>query len=379
MKLSWTFDQLETAKGILSEYPIDKYNSAVLAIQEALGRHITQDSIYNAFKRQGLGSPSSYCQEVSARNFHLIEPDDVDDRSDTLPRGMPAVTQADIDAFVPKAAPKGHPVKKLVDPDRYWIDKEPERVKIDPGPLQCWLVWSDVHVPFECKQSFETVLSVAEWLKPYGTAVIGDFADMMTVSSHPKIPLQYRWQLKDEVDAVNARLDQIDALGCQEKKFFAGNHDARGQRLAMQQMIGIYDTLDPKNLFRLEERNWQYYPYRQHSRIGKVWLVHDIGFSGKYAAYQNGDAFQASTLQGHTHAASVTYFGSVLGERHVSCTIGWLGDDSAADYIAPIKSTRNWQKAFALMWIETNTQNTHVQVIPIIDGRCVVNGKVFGA
>lgn len=332
--------QAQIARQVLSEET--DFGIALGRISSEWGRRISSDALRALFRREGLAAPSSFLGEpVTGR------------RDDTMIELPPAPMPARFRDTIP-------------------MPSVPER-----DPLEAWLIWSDAHVPFEDKRAFDLVLEVGRALRPHGTAIIGDFADMLTVSSHPKTPAQSRWQLKDEVAAVNTRLDQVDALGCEEKIYFAGNHCIRGQRLAMAQMMGLFDSLDPSELFRLTARGWSYHPYRQHAKIGRVNFVHDVGFCGKYAAHHNGAAFESSTVQGHTHGATLTYFGNVLGERHVSATIGWLGSDEAADYMAPIKITRNWQKAFAMMWVERETRTSHVQIIPIIDYRCVVNGRLF--
>ena len=245
--------------------------------------------------------------------------------------------------------------------------------------LDVWLLIPDCHIPFESKPLLDLVIEIGHHLRPHGIAVLGDFGDMLSVSAHPKLPHQYQWQLKDEVDAVNARLDQLDAIGATERVMCMGNHDVRGQRLAVKQMVGLYETLDPASLYKLKARGWKSYAYQQHVKVGKLWLVHDSGFSGRYAAHQNGDAFGASTVQGHNHQASAVYFGTVLGDRHVSCTLGWLGDEAYAEYMAPIKRTRSWQHAFGVAYVERDTQNTHLNLIPIVDGKCVVDGRLFEA
>lgn len=248
-----------------------------------------------------------------------------------------------------------------------------------PSNLQTWVIFPDCHIPFENGPYLDLVISICHSIKPHGIASIGDFGDMLSVSAHPKSPTESRWQLKDEVEAVNARLDQIDAVGAKERLMCLGNHDIRGQRMAMKQMAGLYDTLDPVHMYRLKERGWTAYKYQEHVRVGKLWLVHDSGYSGRYAVFQNGDAFGASTVQGHTHHAGVQYFGTVLGERHVSATIGWLGDDRFAQYLAPVKKARNWQNAFGVAYVEVDSGNTHLQVVPIVNGRAVVNGQMFEA
>lgn len=304
------------------------YSEALGRISSHMGRAVSGSALRNAFLRQGVGSPMS----------HIANGDGSID------------VQIDVDPDPPTS----------------------------PADLKTWVIWSDAHVPFEDKAAFDLVLEVGRTIRPYGTAIIGDFADLMTVSSHPKAPSDMRWQLRDEVSAVNARLDQIDSWGCKEKKYYKGNHCIRGQRMASKQAPGLYDSLDPTELFSLEKRGWESYKYQQHAPVGDLWLVHDVGYSGKYAAHQNGALFGRSTIQGHTHHGSVVYFGDVFGNSYVSATLGWLGSKEAADYLAPIKVARSWQTSFGIAYEEPSGK-THFQLVPIIGGRCIVNGQLFCA
>lgn len=244
--------------------------------------------------------------------------------------------------------------------------------------LETWLIWPDCHIPFEDKRAFDLVLRVSKTLRPFGQVVIGDFADMLTVSRHPKTPRQHRWQLKEEVEAVNKRLDQLDALGCKKKIWTLGNHDINGQKLAMRDasVLGLYDSLDPCELFHTRARGWRVLEYQEPVKVGKVWFVHDTDYCGPDAAKQNGAMFSRSTVQGHVHSAQVRYFGDVFGEQHVSATLGWLGDMRMAKYMATIKRRVNWMHSFGVMRVEPGG-NSHVQVIPIVAGRCVVDGRLY--
>lgn len=340
----WTPSDVELAKAKLRA--ARSFDEALRGLSDSLGQAISGDSLQKAFRRAGEQAPKYFL-------------------------GRAAQPDNDIDIG---------PQALVVPADRVYVDREPEPQPKAPLPeLQCWIVLPDCHIPFHSRPAWNVVMKIARALKPYGIATIGDLADFLSVSTHPRTPAQLRWQFKDEVTEVNACIDELDALGCTEKKFFCGNHENRGQRLALKQAIGLYDSMDPEYLFRLKERGWEYFPYQQHARIGKLNLVHDVGFCGKYAAWQNGAAFEASTIQGHTHHASLVYFGNAVGEHHVSATIGWLGDPAYAGYMAAVKTTRNWQHAFGLAYVETDTGNTHFKIVPIIEGRAEVNGQLFAA
>lgn len=264
--------------------------------------------------------------------------------------------------------------------DRIHVDRMPEPLpRIRSTGIDTWIIFSDAHIPFHDRKAYGLVEKVCTRLKPYGVASIGDFADMLAVSTHPKAPQESRWQLEDEMTEVRERRAFIDSLNCERRAICLGNHETRGQRVAMDRIASLYKTLDPDHIIEFSKHGWEVYRYQEHVKIGKIHLVHDVGHCGVNAVLMNARAFQASVMTGHTHAAECRYFGNVLGENHVSMSIGWLGDRKAAKYMPQAKKLANWQHAFGVMYVERATQNTHAFVVPIVDGRCVVGGELFEA
>jgi hypothetical protein len=242
--------------------------------------------------------------------------------------------------------------------------------------LRTYLVIPDMHVPFHDKAAFNTVLRAARALKPYGLINLGDMADMMSVSTHPKTPADMRWQLEDEVAEVIKVRRQLDALGCKDKRITLGNHETRGQRLAQKHAMGLFDSLDPDRLFGFTKAGWKVYGYQQHVRIGKINYVHDVGFSGANTAAQNARVFQTSVVGGHCHNTTIVYSGNADHVNHVSATLGWLGDPAYAQYMADAKKRASWTHSFGVVYYEPSGVG-HLQVVPIIRGRCVVQGHLF--
>ncbi len=65
------------------------------------------------------------------------------------------------------------------------------------------------------------------------------------------------------------------------------------------------------------------------------------------------------------------------GTPYVAAMLGWLGDsEKAASYMHEAKAS-DWVKGFGIGYLEPQTGIVHLQPVPIVNGRCVVNGKLF--
>lgn len=92
-----------------------------------------------------------------------------------------------------------------------------------PQKLEPALFVPDCHVPYHNPQAWSLMLRAATDLRPKHLITLGDFADFYTVSTHSKDPRR-ALNLKAEVETVNEKLDELDDLGAEDKRFLGGNH-----------------------------------------------------------------------------------------------------------------------------------------------------------
>jgi UDP-2,3-diacylglucosamine pyrophosphatase LpxH len=233
----------------------------------------------------------------------------------------------------------------------------------------------DTHVPYEDKRAFELMLKAMRAWKPDAINILGDFGDFYCVSSHSKAPDRVN-NLETEVAAINARLDQLDALSAKEKRFVEGNHEWRLERYLADKAPELFGLVGVQELFRLKARGWDYTPYKQSTEQGRVSITHDCGNAGADAHRKAVATFQGNVVIGHTHRMSVHYEGSAKGKSHVGAMFGWLGDVHAVDYMHRVQALRAWQTGFGIGYEEPNG-TVHVQAVPIIDYRLVLDGVLF--
>lgn len=240
------------------------------------------------------------------------------------------------------------------------------------------LIVPDCHAPFHSVDGWELMLDVARDLKPERIVVMGDFLDCYSVSRHSKDPARQS-NLDGEIAVARGLLDELDALGATEKDFLEGNHEFRLVRYMEERAPELHGLLEIPKLLRLEERGWRWTPYRQDIRHGKMHYVHDVGYAGRYAVHRTLDAFQHSVASVHTHRMAVVYEGNSTGESKVSAQFGWLGDVDQVDYMHRARAKKDWALGFGIGYEDRKTGHCFLQPVPIVQGRCVVNGKLWKA
>lgn len=232
----------------------------------------------------------------------------------------------------------------------------------------------DCHHPYVDRKVWDVMLRAARAFKPDHLVTLGDFGDYHCTSRHSKDPNRPR-NLEFEIDANNKALDQLDALGAKHKHFIAGNHEYNVERYLMERAPELFNMVRVPELLKLKDRGWAYTPYKKFTRIGKLYLTHDTGASGADAHIRAMNDIGSNVVIGHVHAMNVTYRSTITGKHHIGLAAGWLGDVEAAEYMYKAK-TKNWQHGFAVGYKLPNG-TVHLVPTPIIDGACIVDGKII--
>src|SRR5690606_24412149 len=248
------------------------------------------------------------------------------------------------------------------------------------APLEPVLFVPDAHHPFADMKAWRLLLKVGKALKPKHLVVLGDLADFYAVSSHSKDPSR-KALLREEVEFVRARLDELDALGASTKLFIEGNHENRLARYLADKAPELFDLVSPEGLLQLKARGWKFTPYKHSDRLGKLWITHDVGTAGRYATYRALDTFQHSSITAHTHRMGYVVEGNAAGEQKLSASLGWLGDVTQIGYMHRFNALKNWALGFGVGYLDPRTKVVYTDPVPIVKGgktyTCVVNGALY--
>jgi hypothetical protein len=311
------------------------YPAALARIGAEVDSGLDRTALGKLFKRAGLMAPSHYVTGV-------IKP----------PKPLPPEPRASgVDSFggVARGGQRGNTTRIMVCPDAH-------------HPCVDQLAW----------QTF--LAALREW-KPDRLIIIGDFADCLSVSFHPKDPAR-KVGLKDEIDAVNQAADEVEETGVPEVDYLEGNHELRLQRYLWEKASELYGLVSIKDLLRIDRRGWNWIPYRESLTVGKLHFAHDVGRCGKHTASQSLADYGHSIVMGHSHRAATIYNGTVAGERQVAMNVGTLIDIASVDYRHRAMAAREWQHGFGVIHM-TSDGVGWCSFVPIIEGRCVVDGRVI--
>lgn len=240
--------------------------------------------------------------------------------------------------------------------------------------MQTLLIVPDCHVPYEDRRAFELMLEAGRRLKPHTVVLLGDFADFYSVSSHSKNPERAR-DLAFEVEKVHERLRDVRALGARRLVYIAGNHEDRLSRYLMDKAPELFGTVKLEEVLGLKALGFEYVPYRRAARVGKLNLTHDVGNSGATAHTRASALFGGNVVIGHTHRLAYAVQGDAQGDAHVAAMLGWLGDREQVDYLHAVQAAQ-WAHGFGVGYLEPDTGVVHVVPVPIVRGRCVVEGQL---
>lgn len=239
------------------------------------------------------------------------------------------------------------------------------------------VVWPDIHSPFHHRPSVNLAFKVTEYVKPDIFAQVGDFADGNCAKRHPGTS-QYETLLKELAAGPIPLRERIDAMctriGVRRKIITLGNHDEWAQARVKEKTPFLEGIVDIDREIGFTANGWEVTSYTDFTTVGKLHLTHDWGSAGHKAAIDAQKDVNGNSVFGHNHSAVIAYGGDMLGQKHVSASLGWLGDPNKAKYMYRHKKNRDWMHGIGLVHF-TASGDAHVQFIPFIRGVAVVDRK----
>lgn len=212
------------------------------------------------------------------------------------------------------------------------------------------LVFPDIHVPVEDKQTMRAVLRYTKDRNPDQLVILGDYMELGMISSYVKSDLRAisGKTIKRDFYYGNKLLDQIqEAAPKAAITLLEGNHDFRMETYINAHPV-LEGTMEVPVLLKLKERGIRWVPNWSTGeiyKIGKAHFSHGV-YEGPHHAKTHADNFGINYFYGHIHDVqlhSKVFHGD--NSTVVAQSMGCLCDYKQ-EYIRG-KPTK-WQQAFGV-------------------------------
>lgn len=233
----------------------------------------------------------------------------------------------------------------------------------------------DVHQPYHDQRAWDLAMTGLADYCPDILIQQGDLMDCYRLSRFDKDPKRML-SFDDEVEGGKQKRADLDSLGAKRKIFTEGNHENWLRIYLMQRAPELFNMVSMDKILEMTDNGWEYIPYKQDIRIGKVFFTHDLGYSGQNALKQTLKAYQHSSITAHTHRMGYMVENDATGRSILSCSFGWLGDADQVDYRHQRLAQIEWSLGFGTGYL-TSKGVLYTTPHPIVDYRCNIEGKEF--
>lgn len=250
------------------------------------------------------------------------------------------------------------------------------------------LLLTDVHVPEHDKPMMDLVRQVCADVPFHELILMGDFAELASSSQHG--PVQQE-SLQNDFNTTKAVLQDLVEWtpAAQSRAYLEGNHETRLTRFLERNAPQFLESLNVPTGLELETLGFAWVPEdKQPIQRGNLTILHGHQLSNskgyglpKYHAAKATERYGRAgsiTVFGHSHRAQmVTQAMFHEDSKELSYTRGVaLGCGRTIDPSWQHGSLNGWSHEFAIAW-QREDGITDLQVIPIQDRACVVNGKLY--
>jgi predicted phosphodiesterase len=200
---------------------------------------------------------------------------------------------------------------------------------------------SDIHAPYHNKRTLGIKIRAGVYFKPDILYADGDMVDLYS-ASHYRKSHKRTLLIKKELDKASHVFDALLAIGAKRNIMLMGNHEDRFKTYITDNAPGLEGITSVEKELKLKEKGWEVVPYGKSVKIGDTRIVHDQKKAGPTAAVKAMCDYQSSVILGHTHYATMSWYGNGKGGIHTAAMFGHGADPVKADYAAESHKLRNW-------------------------------------
>ena len=239
---------------------------------------------------------------------------------------------------------------------------------------QVGIAISDAHIPFEDKSVCEQVVECIRDHRPGAVHLLGDMGDFYEVSRFSKDPLR-KETLQDDLDFLLEFLEKVrDAAPGARIIYTEGNHENRLITFLRTQAPSLcaLRCLELPKLLKFGKLRIHYRTERQPYRIGSLLFTHGqlIRRWSAYSARAHFEKYGCCVIHGHTHRLGAFY------HRDMDNTFGAWENGCICSLNPEFVMVPDWQHGWSVIW--TRGEYFHVDQVPVIKGKYIYHGKIYG-
>jgi len=227
----------------------------------------------------------------------------------------------------------------------FTIPEDKMRLEIDM-PNGTILVGSDCHYnPEYITTAHRGFVEFVKHLKPNIIVMNGDLADFSTISTHHRIGWQQGATVKQELEEVQARLGDIEAVKPAGCKLLAtiGNHDLRFSG-KLSNVLPQYEGIKGFDL----EDHFYHWKFTWSIAVNDNTMIKHRYHNGIHAVYNNIVKSGWSMVTGHLHSLKVTPWTDYSGDRYGVDT-GTMACLKDPQFSYAEQNPLNWRSGFAVL------------------------------
>ena len=253
------------------------------------------------------------------------------------------------------------------------IDQTPGHVRrgldIEKGRV---IVFSDAHFwPDQTTTAFKALLESIKEFKPTAIVCNGDALDGASISRFPRVDWSKLPTVKEELDACQYYLGEIEAVAKGAKLFFPmGNHDQRLEANIVANLPafeGIRGT-SLKDYFPAWQPCWSFW-------VNEDTIIKHRWKGGWTGGRNNTVNAGVNMITGHTHVLSVIPFSDYNGVRYGVQT-GTLADPNGQQFSYTEDTPKDWGSGFVLLSFERSKLLQPEIIRVVADGEIDFRGKI---
>lgn len=230
----------------------------------------------------------------------------------------------------------------------------------------------DTHAPYHDKKAWKLLMKVFNTLDFDWVVVMGDFGDFYATSQHSKDPRREK-NLKKELAIPREMLLEFGSV--KNKIFCKGNHENNLERYIEKVSPELHGLVSVESALGLEK--WKVIEYKQDYKIGRLYITHDVGYSGVNSTRSSMVAYMDNVTVGHSHRLQYMVEGNAKGIAHIGVSFGWLGDVDHIDYTHRLRARKDWALGFGIGYLDPASGFVYMVPCPIVEYTVLIEGKLY--